>query len=299
MLQELIKVRGWQVSPAELEAQLLLHPSIADAAVVGVPSISHPRSDEDAETELPRAYVVRVHKPRMSQHENLSELEIKAYLSTRLAKYKALDGGVRFVDAIPRNSTGKILRKDLKERAAIEARTDKNDINHPTTPNHSNHDPPLTISIVPAPDGLLDPEVPSSGLSQGSTVSDSEHVQSENVSQQGSSDTDYSTTHGDAAVESHSEMKATMPDSENNRIDSHMSTPSAVKYHDGRGMVSAEPPSDTATVSQEHQDTHDEGLSLSTGKYAKDEAIVDDSEISLPYSSIADSVELRWALWYV
>lgn len=105
--QEMIKVRGWQISPAELEAQLIQHPSVADAAVIGVPSRS-------LDEEVPRAYLVEAHGEKVTEHE------IKKYMSTHLAKYKSLDGGVRTIDAIPKNSTGKILRKVLRDHAAAE-----------------------------------------------------------------------------------------------------------------------------------------------------------------------------------
>lgn len=104
----MIKVRGWQVSPAELEAALLFHPNISDAAVIGVRS----RHDEDA--ELPRAYVVS--KPRSP----ITEDEVRAFMAVRVARFKNLDGGVVFVNTIPRSSTGKILKNVLRERAAVE-----------------------------------------------------------------------------------------------------------------------------------------------------------------------------------
>ena len=107
--KELIKVRGFQVGPLEIEAVLLNHPGIIDAAVIGV----RPWRDE---TELPRAYVVR----RPGPGDALTEDEVKRYASQKLAKYKNLDGGVRFVDAIPRNSTGKMLKRVLKEEAEAE-----------------------------------------------------------------------------------------------------------------------------------------------------------------------------------
>ena len=105
--KELIKVRGWQVSPAELEGQLTLHPLISEAAVIGIPT-------EEGDTELPRAYVVK--RPDAP----LSEAEIMAYMNENLAKYKALAGGIRFVDAIPKNSIGKVVRRVLREIAAAE-----------------------------------------------------------------------------------------------------------------------------------------------------------------------------------
>lgn len=104
----MIKVRGWQVSPAELQAVLMLHPDILDAAVIGV---LHPKDDT---TEAPRAYVVKV------PGSEVDLADIKNHMSNYLARYKSLDGGVVFVDSIPKNPAGKILRKVLKERARLE-----------------------------------------------------------------------------------------------------------------------------------------------------------------------------------
>ena len=106
--QEMIKVRGWQVSPAELQAVLMLHPDILDAAVIG---ILHPK---DPTTEAPRAYVVKV------PGSEIDLADIKNHMSNYLARYKSLDGGLVFVDSIPKNPAGKILRKALKERANSE-----------------------------------------------------------------------------------------------------------------------------------------------------------------------------------
>ena len=98
--KELIKVRGFQVAPSELEAVLLSHPEIADAAVVGVPIPA-------AGTQVPRAFVVR------RSGSDVSSAEVIEYAAKRLAEYKRLSGGVRFVNAIPRNASGKILRRAL------------------------------------------------------------------------------------------------------------------------------------------------------------------------------------------
>ncbi|CAG8933613.1 unnamed protein product [Penicillium salamii] len=108
--KELIKVRGFQVAPPELEAVLLSHPQIVDAAVIGV---TFPNSD----TEFPRAYVVR--RPGDSGSK-LTEDAIQGLILTRLARYKALTGGVKFVGAISRNPSGKILKRVLREDAKRE-----------------------------------------------------------------------------------------------------------------------------------------------------------------------------------
>lgn len=99
-LKELIKVKGFQVAPAELEAILQGHPSLADAAVIPVP-------DEIA-GELPKAFVV------LKAEEKVSEDEVKAYVAEKVEKYKRL-GYVEFVKSIPKSASGKILRRILKK----------------------------------------------------------------------------------------------------------------------------------------------------------------------------------------
>ncbi|KAB8224232.1 hypothetical protein BDV33DRAFT_199628 [Aspergillus novoparasiticus] len=99
--KELIKVSGFQVAPSEVEAVLLSHPGVADAAVVGA------RSPGDG-TERPCAFVV----PKSGK--KVTGAELKLYAARRLAKYKELSGGVSFVEAIPRNASGKILRRVLR-----------------------------------------------------------------------------------------------------------------------------------------------------------------------------------------
>jgi len=101
--KELIKVRGWQVAPAELEGVLVTHPKIVDAAVVGV---------KRGDTEAPRAFVLRA--PGVKP-EDITEEDVRRFMGERLAKFKALDGGIVFVDAIPKNMTGKTVKKKLTE----------------------------------------------------------------------------------------------------------------------------------------------------------------------------------------
>jgi acyl-CoA synthetase (AMP-forming)/AMP-acid ligase II len=107
MFKELIKVRGFQVAPAELEGALLDHPEIIDAAVIGIPV---PKD----ESEIPRAYVV------LKPGAKLSEDQVKRYMEERLAKYKRLDGGVKFVASIPKTPSGKILKRVLREEVKLE-----------------------------------------------------------------------------------------------------------------------------------------------------------------------------------
>ena len=102
--KDLLKVRGWQVSPAELEAVLLTHRGVAGAAILGVMG----EQDDRGAGEVPRAYVVR--KPP----SDVQERELQDYIAARLARYKHLAGGVRFVEEIPRNASGKVLRSKLR-----------------------------------------------------------------------------------------------------------------------------------------------------------------------------------------
>jgi acyl-CoA synthetase (AMP-forming)/AMP-acid ligase II len=99
-LKELIKYKGYQVPPAELEALLLTHPCIADTAVVGV-------IDTDTGEEVPKAFVVT--QPGAA----LSAEEITDFVAGKVAPYKKIRQ-VEFIDMIPKSSTGKILRKVLR-----------------------------------------------------------------------------------------------------------------------------------------------------------------------------------------
>jgi len=98
---ELIKYNAYQVAPAELESVLLSHPAVADAAVVGVP--------DPTAGELPLACVVL--KASMSA----SSEDIVKFVESKVAPYKKLRGGVKFVNAIPKSPSGKILRKDIRK----------------------------------------------------------------------------------------------------------------------------------------------------------------------------------------
>ncbi len=98
-LKELIKYKGFQVAPAELEALLLSHPNIADAAVIGV-------RDEEGE-EVPKAFVVL--------KEPMPPEEIMEFVAARVAPHKKIRR-VEVVDQIPKSPTGKILRRILRDR---------------------------------------------------------------------------------------------------------------------------------------------------------------------------------------
>ncbi|WP_371791764.1 4-coumarate--CoA ligase family protein [Streptomyces sp. NBC_01471] len=100
-VKELIKYKGYQVAPAELEALLLTHPAVADAAVIGV-------YDEDG-NEVPKAFAVRQAGAR------LTEEELMAYVAERVAPYKKIRR-TEFIGAVPRATSGKILRRELRER---------------------------------------------------------------------------------------------------------------------------------------------------------------------------------------
>lgn len=96
-IKELIKYKGYQVAPAELESVLLTHPDVLDAAVIGVP---HAEGGE-----APKAFVVAA--------PELAADELMAWVAERVAPYKKVRG-VEFVSEIPKSPTGKILRRVLK-----------------------------------------------------------------------------------------------------------------------------------------------------------------------------------------
>lgn len=97
-MKELIKYKGMQVAPAELEALLLTHESIADAAVI-------PVEDEEA-GELPKAFIV------LKQNQSLNEPDVMDFVAQRVAPHKKIRI-VEFVSEIPKSASGKILRRVL------------------------------------------------------------------------------------------------------------------------------------------------------------------------------------------
>ncbi|KAK0620532.1 hypothetical protein B0T14DRAFT_457602 [Immersiella caudata] len=107
--KELIKFKGNQVAPAELEALLISHPLIFDAAVIGVAG---------EETEVPRAYIV-------ADPKAITAEQVAAWVAGRVGNHKKLRGGVFFLPAIPKSPSGKILRKDLRALAKKQEKESK------------------------------------------------------------------------------------------------------------------------------------------------------------------------------
>jgi acyl-CoA synthetase (AMP-forming)/AMP-acid ligase II len=102
-LKELIKYKGFQVAPAELEAVLLSHPAVADCAVIGVP--------DDEAGEVPKAFVVR-------ESEDLDAGAVIDFVAQQVAPYKRVRQ-VEFVGAIPKSASGKVLKRLLRSPAAV------------------------------------------------------------------------------------------------------------------------------------------------------------------------------------
>jgi len=99
-LKELIKYKGFQVPPAELEALLIRHPQVNDVAVIGVP--------DDAAGELPKAFIVR------APGSTVSAGTLQAFVAEHVASYKQIRL-VEFTDTIPKSASGKILRRMLRD----------------------------------------------------------------------------------------------------------------------------------------------------------------------------------------
>ena len=98
-LKELIKYKGFQVAPAELEALLITHPKVADVAVIGIP--------DDEAGEIPKAFVAPM------PGETVTLEEIQELVAEHLVSYKQIRI-LEVIDAIPKSASGKILRKDLR-----------------------------------------------------------------------------------------------------------------------------------------------------------------------------------------
>ncbi|TVY62490.1 Acyl-CoA ligase AFT1-1 [Fusarium oxysporum f. sp. cubense] len=106
-IKELIKVKGHQVAPAELEAHLLSHPLVSDCAVIQVPNAKA--------GEVPKAFVVKA-----AEAGGMSDGDVTAsihkHVEDHKARHKWLKGGIEFIKVIPKSPTGKILRRLLRDQ---------------------------------------------------------------------------------------------------------------------------------------------------------------------------------------
>lgn len=113
-LKEMLKVRGFQVAPAEMEAHLAEHPFVSEVCVVGVPHEFH--------GELPFAFIVPEKKTAAliakypGEETKLRDI-IAKHVADHKVPYKALSGGIEFVDGVPRAESGKLLRRVARENA--------------------------------------------------------------------------------------------------------------------------------------------------------------------------------------
>lgn len=116
-VKELIKYKGFQVAPAELEGILMGNDMVDDVAVIGV-------QDDNQATEVPMAFVVAAKGLKGDKKDGE---EIVKWLNEKVAGHKRLRGGVRFVDAVPKSASGKILRRVLKDMLKEEGKKAKQD----------------------------------------------------------------------------------------------------------------------------------------------------------------------------
>ncbi|KAL7790798.1 hypothetical protein V8C37DRAFT_384060 [Trichoderma ceciliae] len=107
-IKELIKTKGHQVAPAELEAHLLSHPYVSDCAVIPIP--------DPYAGEVPKAYVAKSTADCASKSDEDVEAAIHKHVQEHKAKHKWLAGGIEFIDAIPKSPSGKILRRLLRDK---------------------------------------------------------------------------------------------------------------------------------------------------------------------------------------
>lgn len=103
----MIKVKGHQVAPAELEAHLLTHPAVNDCVVIGIPS--------DREGEVPKAFVVKA-PGSIEESDQLIKRQLMKHVADHKTDYKKLRGGVEFIDVVPKSPSGKILRRLMRDQ---------------------------------------------------------------------------------------------------------------------------------------------------------------------------------------
>ncbi|RFU81126.1 amp-binding enzyme [Trichoderma arundinaceum] len=106
-IKELIKTKGHQVAPAELEAHLLSHPYVSDCAIIPVP--------DSYAGEVPKAFVTKSADGAGKSDEDI-QAAIHKHVQEHKAKHKWLAGGIEFIDAIPKSPSGKILRRLLRDK---------------------------------------------------------------------------------------------------------------------------------------------------------------------------------------
>ncbi|KIX03294.1 uncharacterized protein Z518_06846 [Rhinocladiella mackenziei CBS 650.93] len=106
-IKEMIKYKGWQIIPSELEGKLLEHPDVEDACVVG-------HWVEEQATELPVGFVVITQKAKTTSEKAIVD-GIHQWLNSQIANHKRLRGGLFVVEAIPKSASGKIMRRQLKD----------------------------------------------------------------------------------------------------------------------------------------------------------------------------------------
>ncbi|KAF5020428.1 hypothetical protein F66182_7555 [Fusarium sp. NRRL 66182] len=106
-IKELIKVKGHQVAPAELEAHILSHPLVDDCAVIQVPDLRA--------GEVPKAFVVKSPQAEGKSDEEVTQ-SVNKHVEEHKARHKWLKGGIEFIDVIPKSPSGKILRRLLRDR---------------------------------------------------------------------------------------------------------------------------------------------------------------------------------------
>ncbi|KAL2834045.1 hypothetical protein BJY01DRAFT_259692 [Aspergillus pseudoustus] len=108
--KDMIKFKGFQIAPTELEDILLDHATVSDAAVIGV-------WNEEMQTEVPLAYIVRKGKEGVEEGDSVAvALSIMEHLKAKVVHYKHLRGGVIWIEKIPKSPSGKILKRELRDR---------------------------------------------------------------------------------------------------------------------------------------------------------------------------------------
>ncbi|QIW94744.1 hypothetical protein AMS68_000262 [Peltaster fructicola] len=106
-IKELIKVKGMQVAPAELEAHILTHEIVNDCVVIGIPS--------DREGEVPKAFVVKA-PGSIEESDAVLKRRIIKHVEQHKSNHKWLRGGVEFIDEVPKSPSGKILRRLMRDQ---------------------------------------------------------------------------------------------------------------------------------------------------------------------------------------